>query len=157
MNQAEACKRRAGRQYHAWDRLTDGGLLTLRGAVPYGTSKVFDKVVPPCDADAWRHSLHHLMAPCGPTGQAVVLVVDRRGIPRAHKGAPTLTRWAGRRRLHCLPAPSGPQRNPLEGFWRVLKRTVGAGRSFGTLRALEQRTRQVLTAHPSTPISTFHW
>lgn len=106
------------------------------GAVQDGTSKVCYKVVPPFDADAWRHYRHQRMATFGPTGKAVVLLVDRRGIHRAHKVAPTLTRGAGRLRLHGLPAHSGHHLKPIEGFWRVLKRTVGAGRSFGTLRAL---------------------
>lgn len=53
-NHAEACKRQAWRQYHAWDRLKDGGLLTLMGAVQSGTSKVFYKLVPHCDAQECR-------------------------------------------------------------------------------------------------------
>lgn len=85
------------------------------------------------------------------------MVVDRSGIHRAHKLAPTLERWAGRLRLHFLPAHSGHHLHPIAGFWRVLKSTVGAGRSFRTLRFFYQRTRQVLMAHQSKPIYTFHW
>ena len=45
----------------------------------------------------------------------------------------------------------------IEGFWRVLKDTIGAGRCFANLPLLYQRTRQVLMAHHERPISTFHW
>lgn len=157
INRAEASKRHAWQQQQAWARITDGVLLTLMGAVQYGTSKVFYKLVPHFDALAFRQYLHQLMATFGPTGKEVVLVVERRGIHRAHKLTPTLERWAGRLRLHFLPAHSGHHLNPIEGFWRVLKTTVGAGRSFGTLRALYQRTRQVLMAHQQHPIYQFRW
>jgi transposase len=157
INHAEACKRHAWHQYHTWDRITDGVLLTLMGAVQYGTSKVFYKVVPHFDAQEWRQYLHQLMATFSNTGKEVVLVVDRSGIHRAHKVAPTLARWAGQLRLHFLPAHSGHHLNPIEGFWRVLKSTVGAGRSFSTLRSLYQRTRHVLMAHQLKPIYQFHW
>jgi transposase len=157
INHAEAGKRQAWRQSRPWDRLTDGVLLTLRGAVQYGTSKVFYKLVPHFDALELRQYLHQRMATFGTTGKEVVLVVDRSGRHRAHKLTPTLERWAGRLRFHFLPAHSGHHLNPIEGFWRVLKTTVGAGRSFSTLRALYQRTRQVLGAHHVKPIYTFHW
>jgi hypothetical protein len=127
------------------------------GAVQYGTSKVFYKVVPHGDALEWRQYLPQIMATLGKTGKEVVMVVARSGIHRAHKVMPTLERWAGRLRLHCLPAHSGHHLHPIEGFWRVLKTTVGAGRSFGTLQTLYQRTRQVLMAHQAKPISKFHW
>jgi transposase len=156
-NHAEACKRQAWRQYPSWDRLKDGVLLTLMGAVQSGTSKVFSKLVPHFDAREFRQYLHQLMATFGKTGKEVVLVVDRSGIHRAHHLTPTLERWAGRLRFHFLPAHSGHHLNPIEGFWRVLKSTVGAGRSLSTLRSLYQRTRQVLMAHQRKPISTFHW
>jgi transposase len=157
INHAEACKRQAWHQYHTWDRIKDGVLLTLMSAVQYGTSKVFYKLVPHFDALEFRQYLHQLMATFSHTGKEVVLVVDRSGIHRAHKLTPTLERWAGRVRLHFLPAHSGHHLNPIEGFWRVLKSTVGAGRSFATLRSLYQRTRHVLMAHQQKPIYQFHW
>ena len=45
----------------------------------------------------------------------------------------------------------------IEGFWRVLKDAIGAGRCFRDLSALYQRTRQVLMAHQARPIYAFHW
>jgi hypothetical protein len=45
----------------------------------------------------------------------------------------------------------------IEGFWRVMKDTIGAGRCFGDLPQLYRRTRQVLMAHQERPIYTFHW
>lgn len=68
-----------------WDRIIDGVLLPLLGAVQYGTSQVLSKVVPHFDAQEFRHYLHQLMATFGRTGKKVVLVVDRSGIHRAHK------------------------------------------------------------------------
>ena len=43
----------------------------------------------------------------------------------------------------------------IEGFWRVMKDTSGAGRCFADLHLFYQRTRQVLMAHHERPISTF--
>lgn len=134
LKRAEACQRQAWHQHHTWDRLKDGVLRTLMGAVPYGTSQVFDKLVPHCDALAFRQYLPQLMATCGKTGKEVVVVVERSGLHRARNLTPTLERWAGRLRFHFLPAHSGHHLNPIAGFWRVLQTTVGAGRSFGTLR-----------------------
>ena len=37
----ESLKRHAGLQYRAWSRITSGVLLSVIGAVQYGTSKVF--------------------------------------------------------------------------------------------------------------------
>ena len=45
----------------------------------------------------------------------------------------------------------------IEGFWRVMKDTIGAGRCFPALHQLYQRTRQVLMAHQERPIYAFHW
>jgi hypothetical protein len=45
----------------------------------------------------------------------------------------------------------------IEGVWRVLKDTIGAGRCFADLHLLYQRTRQVLMAHQERPIYTFRW
>jgi hypothetical protein len=47
--------------------------------------------------------------------------------------------------------------NPIEGFWRVMKNAIGAGRCFSTLQQLYWRTRQVLMAHHERPIYEFHW
>ena len=45
----------------------------------------------------------------------------------------------------------------LEGFWRVMKATIGAGRCCSALQPLYWRTRQVLMAHQERPIYAFHW
>ena len=45
----------------------------------------------------------------------------------------------------------------IEGFWRVMKDTIGAGRCFSDLLQLYQRTRHVLRAHQERPIYEFHW
>jgi hypothetical protein len=45
----------------------------------------------------------------------------------------------------------------IEGFWRVMKDTIGAGRCFANLHLLYQRTRQVLMAHQERPIYAFRW
>jgi hypothetical protein len=45
----------------------------------------------------------------------------------------------------------------IEGFWRVMKDAIGAGRGFRDLPTLYQRTRQVLMAHQERPIYEFHW
>ena len=56
-----------------------------------------------------------------------------------------------------LPAHCGHHLNPIEGFWRVMKDTIGAGRGFADLHLLYQRARQVLMAHQERPIYTFRW
>ena len=45
----------------------------------------------------------------------------------------------------------------IEGFWRVLKDAMGAGRCWRGRATLYQRTRQVLMAHQERPIYAFHW
>ena len=45
----------------------------------------------------------------------------------------------------------------IEGFWRVMKAAIGAGRYFSALQQLYWRTRQVLMAHQERPIYEFHW
>jgi hypothetical protein len=45
----------------------------------------------------------------------------------------------------------------IEGFWRVMKDAIGAGRCLRDLPALYQRTRHVLMAHQERPIYEFHW
>ena len=45
----------------------------------------------------------------------------------------------------------------IEGFWRVMKDVIGAGRCFSALQQLYWRTYQVLMAHQERPIYEFHW
>jgi hypothetical protein len=85
------------------------------------------------------------------------MVVDRSGLPRAHKLDTTLDHYHDKFRLHFLPAHGGNHRNPIEGFWRMMKDAIGVGRCFRALPALSQRTRQVLLAHQARPIYEFHW
>jgi len=58
------------------------------------------------------------------------MVVERRGIHRAHTLASTLPHWPARWRLPCWPARCGHPRHPLEGFGRVWQDKLGAGRGF---------------------------
>ena len=132
-------------------------MLNVIGAVQYGTSKVFYKIVPHFDAQELRQYIHQVMATCSKTGKEVVMVVDRSGIHRAHKLDTTLEHYHSKFRLHFLPAHCGHHLNPIEGFWRVMKDAIGAGRCFADLHLLYQRTRQVLMAHHERPIYKFHW
>jgi hypothetical protein len=141
----------------AWSRFTSGVLLSVIGAVQYGSSTVFSKIVPHCDAQAFRQSIHQVMVTFSKIGKEVVMVVDRSGLHRAHKLASTLAHWHGQFRFQKLPAHCGHHRNPIEGFWRVRKDRIGAGRCFGGLQQLYQRTRQVLMAHQERPIYAFSW
>jgi transposase len=153
----ESLKRQAWGQYRSWSRITSGVLLSVIGAVQYGTSKVFYKIVPHFDTEGLRQYLHQVMALFGHTGKEVVMVADRSGIHRAHKLASTLTHWHEQLRLHLLPAHCGHYLNPIEGFWRVLKDRIGAGRCFPDLHQLYHRTRRVLMGHQARPIYEFHW
>jgi transposase len=153
----ESLKRHTWVRYRAWSRITSGVLLSVIGAVQYGTSKVFYKIVPHFDAHELRHYIHQVMATFRQTGKEVVMVVDRSGIHRAHKLDTTLAHYHDKFRLHFLPAHCGHHLNPIEGFWRVMKDAIGAGRCFRDLAALYQRTRQVLLAHQERPIYEFHW
>ena len=83
--------------------------------------------------------------------------VERSGIHRAHQLDATLAHYQGQCRFHCLPAHCGHHLNPLEGFWRVMKDTIGARRCLSDLQQLYQRTRQVLMAHHERPIYKCHW
>jgi len=150
-------KRQAWLRYRSWSRITSGVLLSVIGAVQYGTAKVFYKIVPHFDAQELRQYLHQVMATFRKTEKEVVMVVDRSGIHRAHKLDATLNHYRGKFRFHFLPAHCGHHLNPLEGFWRVMKDTLGAGRCFGALHQLYQRTRQVLMAHQERPIYAFRW
>jgi transposase len=153
----EALKRQAWGHYRRWSRVASGVWLSVIGAVQYGTSKVFYKIVPQFDTEGLRHYIHQVMARFGHTGKEVVMVVDRSGIHRAHKLASTLTHWHEQFRLYLLPARCGHHLNPIEGFWRVMKDRIGAGRCFPDLHQLYQRTRRVLMAHQERPIYAFHW
>jgi hypothetical protein len=144
-------------RYRSWSRITSGVLLSVIGAVQYGTSRVFYKIVPHFDAQELRQYLHQVMAVFSKTGQDVVMVVDRSGIHRAHKLDTTLDHYHGKFRFHCLPAQCGHHLNPIEGFWRVMKDTIGAGRCFRDLSQLYKRTRRVLMAHQERPIYEFSW
>jgi hypothetical protein len=156
-NREEALTRQAGRGSRSWSRVTSGVWLSVRGAVPSGTSKVFSKIVPHCDAQELRQSLQQGMAPCSTTGTDVVMGVERSGSHRAHTLDTTFDHDDGKGRCHFLPAHGGHHLNPLEGFWRVMQDDIGAGRCFATLHLLYQRTRQVLMAHQERPIYAFHW
>jgi DDE superfamily endonuclease len=157
IKQQERCQRQTWLQSRAWSRITSGVLLSVIGAVQYGTSQVFSKIVPHCDAQALRPYIHQVMAAFSKTGKDVVMVVDRRGIHRAHKLDATLAHYQGTCRFHFLPAHCGHHLHPIEGFWRVMKDAIGAGRCFGDLVQLYWRTRQVRMAHQERPISAFHW
>jgi DDE superfamily endonuclease len=157
IKQEEALKRDAWGRYRSWHRITSGVVLSIIGAVQYGTSKVFYKIVPQFDAEGFRQYIPQVMATFGPTGKEVVMVVDRSGIHRAHTLASTLAHWHGRFRLQFLPARCGHHLNPIEGFWRVLKDKIGAGRCLPDLQQLYWRTRRVLMAHHERPIYEFHW
>ena len=153
----EALKRQAWGQYRSWSRITSGVLLSVIGAVQYGTSRVIYKIVPQFDTEGCRQYIHQVMALFRHTGKEVVMVADRSGIHRAHKLASTLAHWHEQFRLYLLPARCGHHLNPIEGFWRVMKDVSGAGRCFRDLTQLYQRTRQVLMAHQEHPIYEFHW
>jgi len=153
----EALKRQAWVCSRSWSRITSGVLLSVLGAVRYGTSKVFSKIVPHFDAQELRQYMPQVMAVFSKTGKEVVMVVDRSGLHRAHKLDATLEHYHDKFRFHCLPAHGGHHLNPIEGFWRVMKDTIGAGRCFPDLLQLYQRTRRVLMAHQERPIYEFHW
>ena len=153
----ECLKRHAWVRHRSWSRVTSGVLLSVLGAVQYGTSKVFSKIGPHFDAQELRQYLHHVMATFSKIGTEVVMVVDRSGIHRAHKLDATLDHYHGKLRFHFLPAHCGHHLNPIEGFWRVMKDTISAGRCFGNLQQLYQRTRRVLMAHQERPMYAFRW
>jgi hypothetical protein len=153
----ESRKRQAWLGSRRWRRVTSGGLLSVLGAVQYGTSRVFYKIVPHLDAQEFRQYIHQVMGIFGKTDKEVVMVVDRSGIHRAKKLASTLAHYEGQLQFHRLPARCGHHLNPIAGFWRVMKDRIGAGRCFPVLHQLYQGTRQVLMAHQGRPIYAFHW
>ena len=107
--------------------MASGVLLSVIGAVQYGTSNVFFKVVPHFEAHDFRQFIHQIM-------QAL-----------------------GKFRLYFLPARAGHTLNPMEGFWRPTKGAIGSGRCFADIQGLYQRTRHVLLAHKEHPIFRFAW
>ena len=127
---------RRRQRYRSWSRLTSGVLLHVMGAVQYGTSRVFYKIVPHFDAHEFRQYLHQVMSLFGATKKQVVMVVDRSGIHRARQLTSTLEHDKGKFELHVLPAHNGHPLNPIEGFWRRLKEVIGAGRGFEDLHQL---------------------
>src|SRR6058998_3995899 len=84
IKRAESLKRQAWVRYRSWSRVTSGVLLSVIGAVQYGTSQVFYKLVPHFDAQELRQYIHQVMATFQKTEKEVVMVVDRSGIHRAH-------------------------------------------------------------------------
>jgi hypothetical protein len=127
------------------------------GAVQYGTAKVCYTIVPHFDAQELRQDIHPVLATFRKPDQEIVMVVDRSGSHRAHKLDSTFDPYHGTCRFHFLPAHCGPHLNPIEGFWRVRKDAIGAGRCLADLQRLYQRTRQVLMRHQERPIYAFHW
>jgi len=79
-------------------------LLSVIGAVHYGTAQVFSKSVPHFDAQERRQYLHQIMATFSTTGKDVVMVVERSGVHRAHKLDTTFAHYDGTLRFHFLPA-----------------------------------------------------
>jgi DDE superfamily endonuclease len=153
----EALKRQAWPQHRAWSRITSGVLLSVIGAVHYGTSKVCSKIVPHFDTEALRQYRHQVMHIFGQTDPEVVMGVDRSGSQRAKKLASPLAHYEGRLQFHLFPAHCGHHLNPIAGVWRVMKDTIGAGRGCSPLQQLDWRTRQVLMAHQERPIYELHW
>jgi transposase len=153
----ERLQRQAWLPYRSWSRLSSGGWLSVIGAVQEGTSKVFSKSVPHLDAQELRPYRHQVRATFRHTEKAVVRVVDRSGMHRAHTLETTFDHYHGTVRFHVLPAHGGPHLNPSEGFWRVRKDTMGAGRCFANLQRLYRRTRPVLMTHHERPIYAFRW
>ena len=126
----EGLKRQAWVQKRSWSRITSGVLLSVIGAVQYGTSKVFSKIVPHFDAQELRQYLYQIMATFSKTQKEVVMVVDRSGIHRAHKLDATLDHYQGKFRFHFLPAHCGPpgassRKFTVSSKWSVLKELEG--------------------------------
>ena len=93
-------KRQAWLRSRSWSRITSGVWLSVLGAVPYGTAKVFSNSVPHFEAQAWRQSMHQVLATCRKAEPEVVMMVERSGSHRAHKLDATLDHSRGKfRRL----------------------------------------------------------
>ena len=153
----ESRKRQAWVRYRSWSRVASGVLLSVIGAVQYGTSNVFYKVVPHFDTEGLRQYIHQVRARFGPTGKEVVMVADRSGIHRAKALESPFPHSQGRFRLHLWPARAGHQLNPLAGCWRVMKDTIGAGRCLEDRHQWYRRTRRVLWTHQEQAMYRFSW
>ena len=157
INHQEHLKRHAWLQHRSGSRIREGVLLSVVGAVRYGTSTVFWKATAPFTTDDFRQFIHQMMAHFANDPMPVVMVADRSGIHRAKALASTLEHDQGPCRLELLPARAGHHLNPIEGFWRVMKEAIGAGRYFADIQQLYQRTRRVLLNHQADPIYRFSW
>jgi hypothetical protein len=60
LKREEALKRQAWLRSRSWSRITRGVLLSVLGAVPYGTATVFYKIVPHFDAQELRQYIHQV-------------------------------------------------------------------------------------------------
>ena len=134
----ESRKRQAWVRYRSWSRMASGVLRSVIGAVQYGTSKVFYKVVPHFETEGFRQYIHQVMGLFGHTGKEVVMVADRSGIHRAPKLASTLTHWHKQFRLYLLPAPCGHHLNPIE-----VCQTQPIKMTWCPLRLFRQTTRSL--------------
>ena len=108
----ESLQRQAWLRYRSWSRVTSEVLLNVIGAVQYGTARVLYKIVPYFDAQDFRQYFHQVMAISSKTGKEVVMVIDRSGIHRAKKLAPTLEHWQGQLQFHWLPPAVGTTSTP---------------------------------------------
>jgi hypothetical protein len=104
-----------------------------------------------------RHYIHQVMAIFRATEKEVVMVVDQRGLQRAHKLDATRDHYPGTVRFHCLPVRCGHHLHPIEGFWHAVKDAIGAGRCVSDLQRLYKHTRHVRLAHQERPIYAFCW
>ena len=86
-------------------------------------------------------------------------LMAERGVDVDHS---TINRWAIKY-SPLLEAAFHRRKRPvwvswrMEGFWRVLKDRISAGRCFPDLHQLYHRTRRVLMEHQARPIYEFHW
>ena len=138
INRDASRKRQTWRRYRSWSRVTSGVLRSVLGAVQYGTSQVFYKIVPHFDAQELRPYLHQGMAVFSKTGKDVVMVVDRSGIHRAHTLDPPFDHYQGKLRFHCLPAHCGHHLNPIE-----VCQTQPIKMTWCPLRLFRQTTRRL--------------
>jgi DDE superfamily endonuclease len=136
----EALKRQVWTQHRAWSRISSGVLLHVIGAIQYGTSEVFSKIVPHFDAQELRQYIHQVMATFQKTKKEVVMVVDRSGLHWAHKLDATLDHYHGTFRCHFLPARCGHHLNPHRRFLARAERCHRRGPVF-------KRSAAALQAH----------
>jgi hypothetical protein len=67
INAQERLKRQEWLKYRSWSHITSGVLLNVIGAVQYGTSRVFYKIVPHFNANEFRQYIHQVMHHFGST------------------------------------------------------------------------------------------